>query len=229
MTEQIVAIALLGADWVLYLLVALSILSIAIVLERIFFFRQRNIDAAALQKECVRAIYNSSVNSVRKRCQESFAMAAKVALAGLDNREHGVDAASEAMNSAKLTVKNAYEQYTVVLGTLGNNAPFIGLFGTVLGIIKAFHDLQADPTGGINAVMGSTSEALVATAVGILVAIPAVVAFNTFNRRIRSQLAQSDALAHAILGAMHTEAFEAHKKEKNANDLSKTKAKKGKA
>ena len=109
------------------------------------------------------------------------------------------------MNSAKLASKEDYEKLTVILGTLGNNAPFIGLFGTVLGIIKAFNDLHADPTGGINAVMGSTSEALVATAVGILVAIPAVVAFNVFNRLMRSHLAHSDALAHSILSAMHTE------------------------
>ncbi len=208
MTEQIVNFALLGAEWVLYLLAALSVLSIAVVVERAMFFRRRTIDHQTLQTETVRAITEETANALRDRYKENRAMAARVAIAGIDNRLHGVEAASEAMHSAKLASKEEYEKLTVILGTLGNNAPFIGLFGTVLGIIKAFNDLHADPTGGINAVMESTSEALVATAVGILVAIPAVVAFNVFNRLMRSHLAQSDALAHAVLSAMHTRAYE---------------------
>ncbi len=205
MVDQIVAFALLGADWVLYLLAALSVLSVAVIVERSVFFYQRRIDHEKLQKEAVRAVRENTVNALTKTYKKSETMAARVALAGVRNREAGVAAASEAMNSAKISTQEEYEKLTVILGTLGNNAPFIGLFGTVLGIIKAFNDLQANPTGGINAVMGSTSEALVATAVGILVAIPAVVAFNLFNRLMRSHLSKSDALAHAILSAMHSE------------------------
>jgi biopolymer transport protein ExbB/TolQ len=203
MVDQIVAFALLGADWVLYLLAALSVLSVAVIVERGLFFYHRRIDHEKLQKEAVRAIQEDTVNALTKSYKDNETMAARVALAGVRNRESGVAAASEAMNSAKIGTQEEYEKLTVILGTLGNNAPFIGLFGTVLGIIKAFNDLQANPTGGINAIMGSTSEALVATAVGILVAIPAVVAFNLFNRLLRSHLSQSDALAHAILSAMH--------------------------
>jgi biopolymer transport protein ExbB len=205
MVDQIVAFALLGADWVLYLLAALSVLSVAVIVERGVFFFHRRIDHEKLQKEAVRAIHEDTVNALNKSYKDSETMAARVAIAGVRNRDAGVAAASEAMNSAKISTQEEYEKLTVILGTLGNNAPFIGLFGTVLGIIKAFHELQANPTGGINAVMGSTSEALVATAVGILVAIPAVVAFNVYNRLLRSHLSQSDALAHAILSAMHGE------------------------
>ncbi len=203
MTDQIVAFALLGAEWVLYLLVALSVLSVAVMVERAMFFSRRSIDHAELQREAVRAVLEDSPNALTKEFGQNESMAVLVALAGVEHRNSSIDAASEAMNSVKITAKESYEQLTVILGTLGNNAPFIGLFGTVLGIIKAFNDLQEDPTGGINAVMGSTSEALVATAVGILVAIPAVVAFNVFNRKMRAHLAHSDALAHAILGAMY--------------------------
>ena len=152
------------------------------------------------------AVREDTVNALVKKYKDHEAMAARVALAGVQHRDQGIEAASEAMNSAKITAREEYEQLVVILGTLGNNAPFIGLFGTVLGIIQAFHQLQNDPTGGINAVMGATSEALAATAVGILVAIPAVVAFNIFNRMMRAHLGQSDALAHAVLSAMHSEA-----------------------
>lgn len=213
MVDQIVAFALLGADWVLYLLAALSVLSVAVIVERGVFFYRRRIDHSALKKEAVRAIREDTVNALSKRYKSEASMAARVALAGVRSRDTGVEAASEAMNSAKISAQEEYEQLTVILGTLGNNAPFIGLFGTVLGIIKAFNDLQADPTGGINAVMGSTSEALVATAVGILVAIPAVVAFNVYNRLLRSHLGHSDALAHAILSALHSEAHVADSQE----------------
>lgn len=206
MVDQIVAFALLGADWVLYLLAALSVLSVAVIVERGVFFHRRRIDHEELQEEAVRAIRENTVDDLTKNYKDNEAMAARVAIAGVLNRDAGVEAASEAMNSAKISTQEEYEKLTVILGTLGNNAPFIGLFGTVLGIIKAFNDLQANPTGGINAVMGSTSEALVATAVGILVAIPAVVAYNVYNRFLRSHLSQSDALAHAILSAMHRQA-----------------------
>lgn len=206
MTQQLVDFALLGAEWVLYLLVGLSVLSVAIMVERGMFFYRRRIDHEALRKEAVRAITEDTVNSLVDKYRDSEAMAAKVAIAGVQHRDQGVEAASEAMNSAKISAKELYDQLVVILGTLGNNAPFVGLFGTVLGIIQAFHKLQNDPTGGINAVMGATSEALAATAVGILVAIPAVVAFNIFNRLTKSHLSQSDALAHAILSAMHGQA-----------------------
>jgi len=88
-----------------------------------------------------------------------------------------------------------------VLGTLGNNAPFIGLFGTVLGIIKAFADLSRNQGGGAATVMSGISAALVATAVGLMVAIPAVVAFNFFQTRVRRTLGRVDAVAHLILSA----------------------------
>jgi biopolymer transport protein ExbB len=91
------------------------------------------------------------------------------------------------------------------LGTLGNNAPFIGLFGTVLGIIKAFHDLAGGQAGGPSVVMAGISEALVATAVGLIVAIPAVVAFNIFSRRVRVRMSQAEWMAHLAVAELKTE------------------------
>ena len=91
------------------------------------------------------------------------------------------------------------------LGTLGSNAPFLGLFGTVVGIIKAFADLGVGTAkgAGASAVMSGLSEALVATAVGIFVAIPAVVAFNAFNRELKAAVGRAEAIAHAL--AAHLE------------------------
>ncbi len=80
-----------------------------------------------------------------------------------------------------------------ILATFGNNAPFIGLFGTVLGVIDAFHTLGLDASFGVNAVMGGISEALVATATGLFVAIPSVIAYNYFIRRIKTVLLRREA------------------------------------
>jgi biopolymer transport protein ExbB/TolQ len=98
-----------------------------------------------------------------------------------------------------LTTKLAWEKRLAVLATIGANAPFVGLFGTVLGIIQAFHNLSNNMSGGPQTVTAGISEALIATAVGILVAIPAVVAFNLFQRKVRESIMEAEALKNFIM------------------------------
>lgn len=95
------------------------------------------------------------------------------------------------LNQAELRV--LLEKRLGILATFGNNAPFIGLFGTVLGIIDAFHTLSQGSEFGVNAVMGGISEALVATATGLFVAIPSVIAYNYFVRKIKMMLLEIEA------------------------------------
>ncbi|MGA9654670.1 MAG: MotA/TolQ/ExbB proton channel family protein, partial [Polyangia bacterium] len=114
-------------------------------------------------------------------------------------------AAAEAMASARSHERLAMEKHLGILGTLGNNCPFIGLFGTVLGIIKAFADLSHNQGGGAAVVMAGIAEALVATAVGLMVAIPAVIAYNIFQGRVRRTLGRVDAMAHMILARSREE------------------------
>ena len=97
------------------------------------------------------------------------------------------------------------ERNLAFLGTVGNNAPFVGLFGTVIGIIVAFNELSLNTQGGASTVMGGISEALVATAIGLLVAIPAVAAFNTFQRRIKVIVGDSNSVTHTILAGLKGE------------------------
>jgi hypothetical protein len=103
---------------------------------------------------------------------------------------------------AKARERLRLERNLAFLGTLGSNAPFVGLFGTVLGIIKAFHDLAGNQAGGPAVVMAGISEALVATAVGLMVAIPAVVAFNYFNRRVRTTMTQVEWMTELALAQL---------------------------
>jgi biopolymer transport protein ExbB/TolQ len=208
-TELFKNFTLLGAEWVLWLLVGLSVASVAVMIERIRFFNARSIDTDQLIKDVRKAMESGDDAAVRKRWGSSEAMAAKVALSALEEIGSGADAVGEAMNSAKTRAKQDHERNLIFLGTLGNNAPFIGLFGTVLGIIVAFDDLAENPTGDATIVMDGISEALVATAIGLLVAIPAVVMFNYLNRRVRAAVTGTDEVAHAILGVLHARDEEA--------------------
>jgi biopolymer transport protein ExbB len=206
LTNELVDVALWGAEWVLWLLVLLSVLSIGVMIERGLFLRQRAVDLGRLEADVIAAIRDGDVAGLERDFGASAALPARVALAGARAAADGPDVAAEAMNAEKARVRQAYEAHLVVLGTLGNNAPFIGLFGTVLGIVAALHDLAINPQGGAEAVMARLSEALVSTAVGLLVALPAVIAFNLFNRRVRGAAAEADALAHRVLGEAHARA-----------------------
>ena len=100
--------------------------------------------------------------------------------------------------------RGRYERRLAFLGTLGNNAPFIGLFGTVLGIIRAFHDLSLQTAGGAPLVMTGISQALVATGIGLIVALPAVATYNAFTRHVERATSAAEVLAHEILAILKT-------------------------
>jgi len=200
LTERLLGFMLLGSEWVLWLLLCLSVISVAVMVERAIFLRARGY-ADALARELRALLKGGDVEGARQALAGRTAPAAVVAAAGIDHYDRGSEAAGEAMAGAKARLRIDMERNLGVLGTLGNNAPFIGLFGTVLGIIKAFADLSHNSGGGAGAVMAGISEALVATAVGLMVAIPAVIGFNYFQGKVRKSLARVDAIAHLVLAS----------------------------
>jgi biopolymer transport protein ExbB len=198
-TEHILAFTLLGSEWVLWLLVLLSILSVAVMVERAIAMSGRWVDFETLSAKLQDKIAAGDLKAARELLGEPRSPEVRVALLGLEQLPRGITPAVEAMASARSRERLALESHLGILGTLGNNAPFIGLFGTVLGIIKAFADLAKNQGGGAAVVMAGIADALVATAVGLLVALPAVVAFNIFQGRIRRTMGRVDAIAHMIL------------------------------
>ena len=202
LTDRILSFTLLGSEWVLWLLIGLSVLSVAVMVERAFFLSSGgSFDFEAVGKDLLRFLREGDVAAARRALADGRGPESRVAAAGLDQVGRGSEAISEAMASTKSRVRLDMERNLGILGTLGNNAPFIGLFGTVLGIIKAFADLSRNQGGGAATVMSGISAALVATAVGLMVAIPAVVAFNFFQTKVRRTLGRVDAVAHLILSA----------------------------
>ncbi|MFH0901066.1 MAG: MotA/TolQ/ExbB proton channel family protein [Pseudomonadota bacterium] len=199
LTEGFLSLALIGADWVIWLLAALSVVSVAIMIERFCFFAGCRVDTDRLISDLRNALGSGKPENALEAYRSSNALEAVVGLAGLEEAARGPEAAAEAMLGARSRQRLKLERNLVFLGTLGNNAPFIGLFGTVLGIIKAFHDLAEDTQAGTQAVMAGISEALVATAVGLLVALPAVVMFNYFQRRVRASVLRGEAVSRFLL------------------------------
>ncbi|MBP6629642.1 MAG: MotA/TolQ/ExbB proton channel family protein [Kofleriaceae bacterium] len=203
LTDFFLRFALLGAEWVLWLLVVLSIGSIAVMIDRGVWFRQRDADTEAFRRELRGAFERGELAHLVKKHQDSPSVAVQVALRGLEHEARGAEAVAEAMHGERARWRRAGERNLIILGTLGNNVPFIGLFGTVLGVIKAFDDLKAKTAESEAQVMAGIAEALVATAIGLLVAVPAVIAFNYFNRRLKVALTGADECAHAVLAEIH--------------------------
>lgn len=193
-----------GSSWVLYLLMGLSIVAVAVMIERLWFYLQERRPAGVLEEALV-ALRKRGAAAAFAQLAEARSMEAAVARECLKNAADGIAAAEERKAAALERERARYESRLAFLGTLGNNAPFIGLFGTVLGIIRAFHDLAGASMQGTQAVMAGIAEALVATGIGLLVALPAVATYNAFTRHVERRTSASEVFAHEILALLKSQ------------------------
>lgn len=217
LSEQFVAFAQLGAEWVLWLLIGLSILSVGIMIDRSLWFRSRDTDTERFTRELRGAFERGEIDRLEAKYKDDPAVPVRVALRGLAERDRGAEAVAEAMQSERIRWRNAGDRHLIVLGTLGNNVPFIGLFGTVLGVINAFENLRQKTALAEDRTLDLIAEALAATAFGLLVAIPAVIAFNYFTRKMRVLLGSADEAAHTVMAAVHAQASAARTPTRSAD------------
>ncbi|MEW6386377.1 MAG: MotA/TolQ/ExbB proton channel family protein [Thermodesulfobacteriota bacterium] len=202
LTKTLLNFTLGGGVWVLWLLLGLSIGSVAVMIERGLTFYRHRFAEESFVPEVEPLLEKGLWPQAIDLCEGSPALESQVLLCGLKQMHRGKEAAQEAMEGERIRLNLFLEKRLNFLGTLGANAPFIGLFGTVLGIIHAFKDLSLTEGGGGPAVMAGIAEALVATAVGLLVAIPAVVMYNFFHRRLHVVLERSRRLSQLLLTYM---------------------------
>jgi biopolymer transport protein ExbB len=197
-----------GAEPVMWLMLALSVASIGVIIERAIFFARVRADVHALLRDIENRLQDDDAQGAEELLVDQRSAEAAIVRAGLRVLDRGGSAVREAMAGAALLQRERLERGLSFLGTLASNTPFIGLFGTVIGIVMAFEQLSlSDAKSSTSAlVMASIAEALVATAVGIGVAVPAVVAFNVFQQRIRVSLDQGAALGHLVLVHSNTSA-----------------------
>jgi len=191
------AFTMLGAQWVLWLLVALSVAGVTVIIERAAFLITSRDDVSRLQRELRDLLARGDVDQARKRLEASPCFEARIAAAGLN--ADGAGSAEERMAGESQLARLKMERSLIYLGTLGSNAPFVGLLGTVIGIIGAFHQLNQGVGQVSSGLMAEIGEALVATAVGLLVALPAVAFYNWFQRVIKTRMGRADVLGHEVL------------------------------
>ncbi len=191
----------LGVDWVLWLLVGLSLFSVALMIERWLFYFLRRVRGDELTRLSQGKPDTSTGKAPGADSMEAQVVAAVDELIAADASR---DDAEAGLEIALRKARQRYERGLTFLATLGNNAPFIGLLGTVIGIMAAFFQLAniTEAAKRNEHLMNSISEALVATAMGILVAIPAVALYNVFRKRVSASIELSRELAgHRLLSA----------------------------
>lgn len=194
------AFALTGGEWVIYILILSSVIGVAIMIEKWVLFSRERKELQEVKKLFGQSIAEEKLEKNLEELGRLSGLSAQVLCAGLSKISKGVDAVEAAMISLTNQEKQRLESHMIIIGTLGSNAIYVGLFGTVLGVIKAFHDLAQESGAGPEVVMQGLSEALIATAVGLLVSIPCVVAYNVFQKQLKDLLSETESIT-ALLTA----------------------------
>lgn len=185
LTEKFFVIAQVGHEVTLWILIVLSIISIAFIIERFTALSQVLKKSLTMSARIQETLKSNSLKEIEGLAQDRESLEGRGLAYGLRHiKEHGSKGLEEIFNSYAQAEKPELEKRLSFLATVGSNAPFIGLLGTVFGIMDAFRGL-ATSQGEIQAVLMGISQALVATATGLLVAIPAVIAYNFFQKRVK--------------------------------------------
>jgi biopolymer transport protein ExbB len=184
-------------------LAACSVLSVAIIAERMFYFwRQSRVKRPEFMEQLAGPLKRGNVGQAQETAEKVNTPFSRVACAGL--KLFGDDEAliSSAMDRQTTIETNKLEKHTAITGTIGSVAVYIGLFGTVLGIIRAFRDISMNGSGELNVVVNGIAEALICTAAGLVVAVPAVVFYNYFTKRINDFIADMELCASETIDLM---------------------------
>jgi biopolymer transport protein ExbB/TolQ len=202
LVQTLLGLPIFNSEWVLYLLLGLSVISIGVMLERWIFYKRHRVDAAALRDQLAKHLHRGDFAAAAGILEKHDALETNVVLEGLRAHEKGPESVEDLIAGALGHERTRYEKRLNFLATLASNAPYIGLFGTVLGIVRSFRDLATNMAEASAAVMAGIAEALIATAVGLLVAIPAVIAFNVFKGRVKDAVTSSQLLARILLSEL---------------------------
>lgn len=206
LTQKIFAASQNGAELILWILLILSVISVGMIIERFFSLRSLRSTSLKVKKRIQDALQSNSLKDLEDIARDKETLEGRALSYALrhmkENQKSGI---SEIFNSFILMEKANLEKYLNFLATVGSNAPFIGLLGTVFGIMRAFHDLGiSQGSNGASMVMGGIAEALVSTAVGLLVAIPAVIAYNYFQRQVKGSLQSLESLREVCVAYAKT-------------------------
>ena len=183
---------------VLTVLAGMSILSVTIIWDRWMAFRRTRLDAQAFVTGVLRVFDQQGLRQAVEYCRKTGRPVAIVVAQVLLQPGGREDRERAAQHALQLQL-NALQTFVPILGTIASTAPFVGLFGTVVGIIRAFQDIAANAGGGPEVVSAGIAEALITTAFGLLVAIPAVIAYNYFVHRNQRMADEIDLAVYDVI------------------------------
>lgn len=189
-----------GSDPTVWVMIFIFNLALFVVLERVYVIRKVRGDGAGLVEFLTESLHrgDSPQKVAETAGDKKYGLEGRVAAVSLKGWDKGEHAMKEYAEASLIAERRSLEKRLVILSTLGNNTPFIGLLGTVLGIMKAFRDLAEMGDSGPAVVMRGISEALIATAMGLAVAIPIVIAYNALSRMVQDKLSQAEEVATLI-------------------------------
>jgi len=169
----------------MWILLLCSVLSLAVIIDRLVSYAKKSrAKRPAFMDRIKEELRRKDLERALEICRDTDAPFARVVQAGLEKAGRTEKLVSGVMERQIAIEQGKLERLTSIVGTIGNIAVYVGLFGTVLGIIRAFQDISAAGAGGMDVVIGGVAEALITTATGLAVAVPSVVLFNYFSRRI---------------------------------------------
>jgi biopolymer transport protein ExbB len=176
-----------------------SVLALAVILERLWHYRKIKMNPTQFMERVRFSVAQNKYEDAVNFCSYANTPLTNVIKVGLSNREKLPENISEMMESSRMLERITLERFLGILGTLGNSAPFIGLLGTVIGIIRAFKLLEVAGSAGPTAVMVGIAEALITTAMGLFVAIPCAIMFNYFMNRVKNFSAEMEVASKELM------------------------------
>lgn len=196
---------LVAGGWLMVLIVISSVVVLAICLERLYTLNPRKIAPPHLLATVWKQLKRGELDAAKLRTLKQSSPLGRILAAGLGNAYHGRDVMKESIQEAAGHVVHELERYLNTLGTIAAVAPLLGLLGTVLGMIKVFAEIMTQGTGNASALAGGISEALITTAAGLTVAIPALVMHRYFTGRIDGIVVELEQETIKLVDALHSE------------------------
>ena len=195
-----------AGGWVMPLIVLCSVLALAISIERYVALNAKKIAPPHLLASVWKQLKAGELDAQRLKALRQGSPLGKILAAGLANRNQGRDVMKESIQEAASHVVHDLERYLNTLGTVAAISPLLGLLGTVLGMIRVFTEITTQGTGNANALAGGISEALITTAAGLAVAIPALVMHRFYTGRIDTIVVELEQETIKLVDALHSDA-----------------------
>ncbi len=192
-----------AGGWMMIPLILASVLAVAICIERFWTLQTEKIAPKHLLAQVWGWIKNNELNGAHLKQLKADSHLGSILAAGLSNSKHGRDITKEAIEQAASGAIHEMERFLNTLGTIAAVTPLMGLLGTVLGMISVFNEIMTQGTGNAASLAGGISEALVTTAAGMMVAIPALVFYRIFQRRIEEIVVFMEQEAMKLVDVLH--------------------------